>query len=67
MTVPRSQIENFKGCNVRIEYHVEGKVHMTRRGIIKRIGLANIHIEQESGRHYRIPVHSVSAIKELVA
>lgn len=65
MTVSRSQIEHFKGCNVRIEYHVVGKANMARNGTIKRIGLANIHIEQESGRHYKIPVQSVNAIKEL--
>ena len=63
--IKRPEIELLKGHTVRIEYRTNKKAIKARIGTLTSIGIANVHIEQESGRHYKIPVQSVNAIKEL--
>ena len=60
MTVSCSQIEHFKGCNVRNEYHVVSDA-------VKRVDPTDNLTGPATGGHYRILVHLVNAAGELMA
>ena len=66
--IPRPKIESLKGHEVKVQFRTSRKkIKRTVKGTLKSIGLRNVHIEQQSGREYRIPLQSVRAISEVSA
>ena len=66
--IPRTKLQAMKGHEVRVQFRTSRKkIKRTVKGTLKSIGLRNVHIEQQSGREYRIPLQSVRAISEVSA